>query len=67
VDLMMQASAQKVQEARAEQNKPPSEADKANALKQAGEIADAGVKAAMVVTAPNYIASRRDHDNSESR
>src|SRR6266571_3425762 len=49
VDLMMQANAQKVQDARAEQNRPATEADKANALKQAGRMGDAGVKAGLVV------------------
>ena len=39
-----------------EQNRPATDADRANALKEAGEKGDAGVKAAMIVTAPQYAA-----------
>jgi len=51
VDLMMKASAQKVQDARAEQNRTPSEQDKKDALVKAGKMGDAGVKAGLVVVA----------------
>jgi RHS repeat-associated protein len=56
VQQVTQAMADAKQKAIAEQNRPPTEQDKANALVQAGQMGDAGVKAAMVVTAPNYIA-----------
>ncbi len=57
VDLMMQANARKVQDAKAEQNRTPTTEDMAKTLQHAGQMGDAGVKAGLAVVSAEAIVA----------